>query len=320
MKKIGIILLAILMAIVFITGAAAEGNIPDGPMGDFPGFPDGGAPDFNGPPPGFMMQSVEITGPYEIVETEVECESHGLTLRGKMTVPVLTDKNAKIPMAVLTHGFTSSYNDMNEMAEGLGKHGIASVRFNLTGTETSDGEYVNTTLGTQKEDILNVLAWVKTLDFVDTDNLFLCGKSQGSFCSAWAALDCEDEINALILWYPALCIPDDYRAGNVMGKTWDPENIPEQVNIMGPYTLSRKMIEEGCAIHPNEDFIGFKKPVLIIHGDADNIVPYHYAEELAALYGDAEYHLISGAGHGFNGDDLLSALDWTVAFIQRALK
>lgn len=336
MKRIGSLLLALMLLLSLAAcGAAVEvqtnqtpaqetvepaaetpaenANEGSGEVGVVSGEASGGAS--SGEASGGMMAAVEITGPYEIEETDVQCESHGLTLRGKMVVPV-TDGDEKLPMAVLTHGFTSTYSDMNEIAEALGKNGIASVRFDLTGNGISDGEYVDTTFTSQKEDILNELEFVKTLDFVDTDKLFLCGKSQGGFDSALAAVDCADEICGLILWYPALCIPEDFKAGRVMFTSFDVDNIPETLAIQGNISVSRAYIEEGLSIVPNEDFTAFEKPVLIIHGDSDNIAPYHYAEELAAAYADAEFILIEGGGHGFSGDGLSTALDATVAFIQ----
>ena len=258
---------------------------------------------------------VEITGPYEIEVTDVECESHGLTLRGKLTVPV-TDKKEKFPMAVLTHAFLSTNADMATIAEALGKNGIASVRFDLTGSGASDGAYVDTTLTWQKEDILNELAYVKTLDFVDTDNLFLCGQSQGGFDSAMAAADCGDEINGLILWFPAICIPDDFKNGRVLYAAFDPENIPDVLPLMGDFSVSRAYIEDGMAIDPLTDFTVFPNDVLLIHGTNDTVVPYQYAKDLAEAYPSCDFITIEGAGHGFMGDSLQLALDETIAFVQ----
>ena len=259
-----------------------------------------------------------VTGPYEITETDVECESHGLTLRGKMVVPV-TEGQEKLPVAVLTHGFMSNNADMSDIAEALGRNGIASVRFDLTGSGASDGDYADTTFTWQKEDILNELAFARSLDFADPENLFLCGKSQGGFDSAMAAVDCEEEINALILWYPAICIPDDFKAGRVQFTPFDPENIPEVLPIMGPFSVSRAYIEEGMAIDPLKDFAVFQKDVLIIHGTNDFVVAYEYAQKLAEAYPHAELITIDGGGHGFMGDGLQTALSETLRFVQEHL-
>ena len=265
----------------------------------------------------FTSMSVEIEGPYKIEESEVETRRDDVTLRGILTVPV-TDAE-KLPVAVLTHGFNGGNYDVADIAEALGKNGIASVRFNLTGYGDSDGEYVDVTFTTEKEDVLAALDFAKSLDFADTDNLFLIGKSQGGFDSCLASLDCEDEINALILWYPAICIPDDFHNGRVQFVPFDPENIPETLDFMGMFQVSRAFIEEGMSIDPLKDFTVFRKDVLIIHGTSDFIVNYDYAVELADAYPSAELVTIAGGGHGFSGDGLMKALDATLAFVQEHL-
>ena len=300
--------LCILMTLALIFALPTLPAFASGEASGASGEASGASMDF------FASMFPEIEGPYEIEESEVEIESHGLTLRGILTVPV-TDAE-KIPVAVLTHGFNANYSDMDQIAEALGKNGIASVRFNLTGCGNSDGEYVDVTFTSEKEDVLAALAFAKSLDFADTDNLFLIGKSQGGFDSALASIDCEDEINALILWYPAICIPDDFKAGRVQFVPFDPENIPETLDFMGMFEVSREFIEEGMSIDPLEDFTVFQKDVLIIHGTADQIVNYDYAVALADAYPHAEFITIEGGGHGFSGEGLMTALDATVAFVQ----
>ena len=44
-------------------------------------------------------------------------------------------------------------------------------------------------------------------------------------------------------------------------------------------------------------------PVLMFQGSADNIEPRRYTDRAAEMYGDADYEVLSGAGHGFYGED-----------------
>ena len=255
---------------------------------------------------------------FKTTETEIKVESHGLKLDGRMVVP--EDGNAKHPFVVLTHGFTADFHDMDHLAEALGKNGIASVRVSLAGSGDSEGLYENTTLTTQKEDILNVLAYVKGLDIADTDNLFLCGKSQGGLGSALAAVDCKDDINAICLWFPAFCIPDDFRAGRVMFTEFDLNDIPERVEIFPGYAVGKAMIEENLAMDPYALVKGFDKDVLIIHGDKDSIVNYSYSVTLNDTYAHSELVTIKDGDHGFEGQNEEDALARTVAFIKAHLK
>ena len=48
----------------------------------------------------------------------------------------------------------------------------------------------------------------------------------------------------------------------------------------------------------------YAKPVLLMHGDRDGIVPISYAEHAAEVYPDVDYYVIDDGGHGFYGNSL----------------
>ena len=63
-------------------------------------------------------------------------------------------------------------------------------------------------------------------------------------------------------------------------------------------------------IHVEDEIDRFRGPVLIIHGDEDEVVPYSYAEEANKLYNNATLVPVHGADHCFNGhlDELAETL------------
>ncbi|MBQ1492731.1 MAG: alpha/beta fold hydrolase [Blautia sp.] len=262
--------------------------------------------------------AIEIPGPYEIETTRISVPSNGVSLDAILTVPVTEEE--KYPMVILTHGFMADYYDTENMAVALGKNGFASIRMSLEGSGESGGEYQDTTFTTQKEDVINVLHYAKTLDITDTDNLFLAGKSQGAFASANAAIDVEEEIRAICLFSPAFCIPDDFRSGKVMFATFDVNNVPDYIEMFPGFAVGKGMIEEGLAMDVFSYFPVIEKDVLIIHGDSDSIVNVSYSEKMAELYPHAELIIIKGADHGFVGDDELKALDDMVKFFEAHLQ
>ncbi|GEM_PF-116336 len=265
-----------------------------------------------------MMNNIEIPGDYEIEETTISIPSLGLALEAILTVPQADQET--YPMVILTHGFNTDFQDTAHLGEALGKNGIASIRINLPGSGNSEGLYEDCDFDAQRDHILNALAYAKTLDITDTDNLFLCGKSQGGFDSGLAALACEDEINALCLWFPAFCIPDDFREGHVQFVEFDLNNIPDKVEIRPGFAVGRTMIEQALDMDIFEVFPAFQKDVLIIQGDEDPIVAMHYAEDMAQAYPSCNLMIIPGGGHGFFGDMELEALSATVDFIKTHLK
>lgn len=44
-------------------------------------------------------------------------------------------------------------------------------------------------------------------------------------------------------------------------------------------------------------------PVLVLHGDADDVVPVDHAADIGAAAADAEVHILKGAGHQLRRDD-----------------
>lgn len=258
-------------------------------------------------------EKLEITGPCEIEQTDVEFPSRDVTLTGILTVPQ-TDAE-RYPTVILTHGFMGDTSDTDNLAEYLGKHGIVALQINLMGSGTSGGNYVDSDFTTQPDDILNALAYAKTLDVVDTNNLFLAGKSQGGFDSGLAALQCEDEINAICLWFPAFCIPDNFRDGKVMTKTFDVNDIPDSIEMKPGYFVGKGMIEQAMDMHIEDIFPAFQKDVLIIHGEKDFVVDVSYSQQMAALYPHATLTIMPEGNHGFQGQNELDALAYTYAFI-----
>ena len=61
----------------------------------------------------------------------------------------------------------------------------------------------------------------------------------------------------------------------------------------------------------------YNNPVLLMHGDADYIVPISYAERAAEVYPDVEYHVMPGAGHGFHGQAFEDSMELSFAYLQR---
>lgn len=61
----------------------------------------------------------------------------------------------------------------------------------------------------------------------------------------------------------------------------------------------------------------YEKPVLLMHGDRDGIVPISYAEHAAEVYPDVDYYVISGGGHGFYGNSLDDAFSHIFEYLKK---
>ena len=68
-----------------------------------------------------------------------------------------------------------------------------------SGSGKSTGSSLGMSVLTEKADLLNVLDYVKGLDYVDPTRITLAGCSQGGLVSALAAAEREAEVERLVL-------------------------------------------------------------------------------------------------------------------------
>ena len=75
----------------------------------------------------------------------------------------------------------------------------------------SGGTMLEMSVFTEQDDLSAVIENVKTLDVADQENLFLLGESQGGCVVGIAAPRHQDDIRAMVQYYPAYSIPDNAR-------------------------------------------------------------------------------------------------------------
>ena len=246
-------------------------------------------------------------------ETNVTCQSGPDTLAGILTQP--KDVQGKVPTAILLHGLSTDKRWCDGMAWYLADRGIASVRFDFAGTGDSTGAQEDMTVGTEVINTLDILDYVQRLDFVDTDNIFLVGKSMGAVDAVLAAQGREDEIRAMCLWYPGFGVGDAVRHGFLLGQWFDPNDLPETVTAAF-YTYGRGFLEEAGRLDCAAACRNYDGPVLILHGDMDFVAPIQYSFQMSEEFPNCQLNVVPGGFHGFWGFQELKALEDMTAFLE----
>ena len=234
------------------------------------------------------------------------CSRDGLTIRGEEYRPA----GDHLPAAIVSHGFMANQSTTRHYARQLAEAGYAAYCFDFNGGSVagskSDGRTTEMSVLTEVMDLETVIDHVADLPYIDGAHILLMGCSQGGFVSALTAAKRKDQISRLILFYPALCIPDDARAGKMMFARFDPRNVPERVNC-GPMKLGRRYVTDMLEMDPFKEIAPYPGPVLIVHGTRDNIVHPDYARRAYEAYRsrpdtDAPVYLemIEGGSHGFS--------------------
>lgn len=267
----------------------------------------------------------------EILQRDFSCARDGLTIRGTEYRPA----GDKLPAVIVSHGFTGTGGDIACYARQLAGWGFAAYVFDFCGgspRSASGGRFRDMTVFTEVLDLEAVAAYVAGLPYVDAGDLTLMGCSQGGFVSALLAARRPELACRLVLFYPALCIPEDARAGKMLMYSFDPENVPELIQpeipegtppeaarFMEPigreYVTSVQHMDAFAAI------AAYPGPVLIVHGGSDAAVSvvnsrraqtaYHSVRPLRCQLAE-----ITGAGHGFRGAEDTHAMELTREFIR----
>lgn len=242
-----------------------------------------------------------------IEESKFECKRENLTIRGTEYRP----QGENLPIAIVSHGFMATGDMVSQYAKLLAELGFVSFVFDFNGgcavNGKSDGKTTEMSVLTEVKDLEAVIAYTKTLPYANPDNIVLLGCSQGGFVSALTAAKLKEEISKLVLIYPAFCIPDDARTGQMMFAKFDPKNVPDIVQC-GPMKLGSCYVLDVINMDPYEEIKGYTGDVLIIHGTEDDIVKLDYAKKAYETYlnrvdkneQNAFLGVIDGGQHGFS--------------------
>ncbi len=205
-----------------------------------------------------------------------------------------------LPMVICLHGFTGSKESPHNVlaSRAIQEAGYASLRVDLYGHGESGGEFRNHNLYRWIDNTLCVLDYARSLPYVT--GICLSGHSQGGLVAALVAGMAPDLIKGLILRAPAFMIPQCAREGNLLGRHFDPEHVPDEIRVTGDLTLKGSYLRVAQTVHADEAVCRYKGPVLILHGTEDDVVPPEDSLAAAEKYADCQLVMIPGEGHHFD--------------------
>lgn len=204
------------------------------------------------------------------------------------------------PLVIIIHGFTGWMDERHILAvsRALNAIGFATLRVDMYGHGKSGGEFRRHTLYKWLTNAMTVIDYARSLDFV-TD-LYLCGHSQGGLTVMLAAAMERDRISGIIPLSPAVMIPELARKGELLGLDFDPEHVPDTLASWDGRELDGNYARVAQTINVEEAIDRYDGPVLMIHGNADESVPVHYAVEAAKRYKHCDLVLVPGDTHCYD--------------------
>lgn len=257
-----------------------------------------------------------------MIKMNFECKRGSLTIRGTEYRPEGND----LPVAIVSHGFMANQGTVRHYAKVLAAMGYAAYCFDFCGGcvvgGKSDGKTTEMSVLTEVADLMTVIGYATSRPYVRKDKLVLMGCSQGGFVSALTAARLKDRVTELILFYPALCIPDDARKGRMMFARFDPAAIPD-VFWCGPMKLGRCYPADVMAMNPFQEIAPYSGRTLIVHGTKDGIVDVSNAQRAQMAYlaertdpTSVQLRIIDGGGHGFSRKHDAQAIGCIGKFLQ----
>ena len=221
------------------------------------------------------------------------------------------------PTVILSHGYNGRGSDFCKEAAFFAEHGMVACTFDFCGGSVHSDSSMDTkkmSVLTEKEDLEAMISFVKAYEGAAADQLFLFGGSQGGFVTTLAAAEMPDGIRGLILYYPAFCIPDDWRK-----EYPDPSKIPESREFWG-MELGKAYFSAAVQMDAYAALGRIRQKILLLHGDKDTVVPPVYARKAAQIRKQVELEILPEEGHGFSDAGADHAMKRALAFMQSELR
>lgn len=232
--------------------------------------------------------------PIEVRKFPVQADGH--QLYGELLLP--KGVKGKLPTIICSHGFDGSYRYFSGyVGKCLAMAGFAVYCFDFYGGSVhgkSGGSMTEMSVFTERDQLHDVIEYIKAQNFVDTERLFLFGESMGGFVTAMTAAWHTEDVKAIVLYYPAFCMLDDIRKHY---PTLD--EMPEIIDMLGK-KVGKVHYEKLYDFDAYAEASRYAGPVLIVHGDADRTVNVSYGKKAAQCYQNARFEVLPGQDHGFD--------------------
>lgn len=228
------------------------------------------------------------------------------------TLHVPEDGKATHPLVIMSHGFNGAHMPQDPFAHDLASAGYLAYGFDFCGgglASRSSGSLLDMSVLTEVADLNEVLDALMEREDVDRGRICLFGRSQGGAVSAYVAATRPQDVCALVMFFPAFVLQDDARA------RVDEHGEFPAVSTVGGRPIGRVYNEDAVSFDFYEMIGGYPGKVLIVHGDADEIVPLEYSQRALDCYDDAQLVVLPGQGHGFREGGNPEAARITLEFL-----
>jgi len=239
--------------------------------------------------------------------------------KGDKLCGILSNPTSKLnaPVIILCHGFTTSKDNFTNtrLEQIFNRKNIATFRFDFFGHGESEGNFENITISEAVDDILNAIKFLKNKGF---SKFGLVGLSFGGTASIMTASK-TDDLSVLALKSPV----SNHLEKNFKKRTKEEiERWKSDGFIMHPIRKGKKKKLNYSFFEDFKNNNGYEAarkiniPVLIVHGDKDEIAPIEQSKKTADILEDCKLEIITGADHKYSKpSDFEKMLDLISKFV-----
>ena len=218
-------------------------------------------------------------------------------------------------VVISCHGMLSNKEGTKHrlLADGLGKLGMACLRFDFAGRGDSEGQLFDMTYSHEVEDLQAAIDFLGTTGI---ERVGLFGSSMGGAVALLAAAR-DERVRAVVtlaaVAHPAL-ITERYPAET---DQWESRGYIETP----AGRIGRGLYDDA----KHHDVIAavavLEAPLLVLHGEVDEVVPVSDAHDIAVAARHVTLEVVPGADHRFsNAVHLQPAMALAVAFLAEHLR
>ena len=245
---------------------------------------------------------------------ELWIENGSRRIFGELFTPAqnIQKRNAQRPIAIIAHGFNGTFDYGRNYFKTMESLGYDCYTFDFpcgSVRSRSDNNTLNMSILDEVSDLKAIVTHFRKQGH---RHIVLIGESQGGLVSALTAAELKDKVSQLVLVFPALCIPDNWRER--YPRLQDIQDVTELWGVK----MGRRFFEEIHDMRPL-DLIGqYRGPVLIVQGDADRVVSMDDSRRAQQLYHPGTHlHVIPGAGHGFKPHEFQQEMEQLLQFLKK---
>ena len=234
---------------------------------------------------------------------------------GDRAVPatvVIPEGEGPFPAVVMNHGHGGGRNEGSgfaRLADALAEAGIATIRMDFAGVGDSKAPWTDQSLSSMVSDSNASLAYLLANYPVDPDRVGILGYSMGGRVALTIAQSPDSTYKAVGLLAPS-ANPGEGLITLLAGGETEAEALYAQAQGEKGYAdyttqygqqqqLSLAWFDEMRASSPLDGIDAYQGPMLVVHGDKDEVIPPAQNEAVIAAYPAASILLVPEADHGY---------------------